>query len=151
MYTFIFIAPLWNQPFSEIHLAKLAAHIDDWRAISPLLGLTAADDSAILGEAPHSVPTQRAAMLRRWKQIQGKKATYGRLYQVFEQCKRADLVEKVKQLVADLPKESKLTKLAWQLTMLLTIIIGFYYFAIFFFFSPKQNFLITKIRNRHVV
>ena len=79
----------------------IAVHIDDWRAISPFLGLTAADEIAILGEAPHSVPAQRAAMLRRWKQIKLEKATYERLCQVFKQCRRADLVEKVQKLSAE--------------------------------------------------
>ena len=55
----------------------------------------------ILGEAPHSILTQRTAMLRRWKQIKLEKATYERLCQVFKQCRRADLVEKVQKLSAE--------------------------------------------------
>ena len=86
----------------------IAAHIDDWRAISPFLGLTAADESAILGEAPHSVPTQRVAMLRKWKQILGKRATYEKLCQLFGLCRRTDLVEIVQQLVTRSSEESEL-------------------------------------------
>ena len=107
---FIFTAPsVWNQPLSEPHLATIAAHIDDWRAISPFLELTAADESAILGEAPHSVPTQKVAMLRRWKQRRGVKATYEQVCHVFGQCERADLVEIVQQLVAGSSEMSELT------------------------------------------
>ena len=100
-----------NHPLSEVHFARIADHIDDWRAISPFLGLTAADESAILGEAPHSVPTQRVAMLRRWKQLLGKRATYEQLRQVFEQCRRTDLVEIVQQLVSS--EESELINVAY--------------------------------------
>ena len=48
-------------------------------------------------------------MLRRWKQKQGVKATYKQLREMFEECKRADLVEVVKQLVAGLSEESEAT------------------------------------------
>ena len=65
--------------------------------------------SAILGKATHSVPTQRMAMLRKWQQKQGEKATYKQLREVFEQCERADLVKVVKQLVDGLSEESEPT------------------------------------------
>ena len=48
-------------------------------------------------------------MLRRWRQKQGEKATYKQLREVFEKCKRADLVVVVKQLVAGLSEESEAT------------------------------------------
>ena len=49
--------------------------------------------------APHSVPAQKIAMLRKWNQILGTKATYKQLYQVFEQRGRADLMGAVKGLL----------------------------------------------------
>ena len=107
-----FTDPLWNQPISdEAHLARIAARIDDWQEISSFLKLTTADESAILGKATHSVPTQRMAMLRKWQQKQGEKATYKQLREVFEQCERADLVKVVKQLVDGLSEESEPTAL----------------------------------------
>ena len=57
----------WNQPCSEEHLAEIAMLITDWRAVSPFLGLTEADEIAIL-ESTHSVPARKMAMLRKWKQ-----------------------------------------------------------------------------------
>ena len=86
----------------------IAAEIADWKELSALLELSEADERVILGEDPHSVPAQKVAMLRKWKQRCGVKATYGKLCHVFEQCERADLVEKVQQLVST--EESKLTK-----------------------------------------
>ena len=79
-------------------LVKIASRVNDWRAIAPSLGLSSADETAILGEAPHSVPTQRMAMLRKWRQKLGRAATYKRLCQAFEDCERTDLVELVQQL-----------------------------------------------------
>ena len=70
----------FKQPCSEEHLAKIATWITDWRAVSPFLGLSEADEIAIL-ESTHSVPARRMAMLRKWKQKRGKKATYMRLCQ----------------------------------------------------------------------
>ena len=91
----------WNQPCSEAHLAVIADSISDWRAVSPFLGLTEAEESAILGSNPHSVPAQRIAMLRKWKQKRGAKATYKRLCRPFITSKRTDLVDMVKQLLTE--------------------------------------------------
>ena len=91
----------WNQPCSENHLAIISNAIADWRAVSPFLGLTEAEEIAILGSNPHSVPAQKIAMLRKWKQKHGAEATYKRLCRVFDGCQRADLVDKVKQLIAE--------------------------------------------------
>ena len=89
----------WNEPFSERHLAHISNSITDWKAVSPFLGLTEAEENAILGSNPHSVPSQRIAMLRKWKQNLGAKATYRRLCRAFVDCKRADLVDNVKQVL----------------------------------------------------
>ena len=89
----------WNQQCSEEHLAKIAMLITEWRAVSPFLGLTEAEEIAILGSNPHSVPAQKIAMLRKWKQKRGAKATYKRLCRVFRDCGSLDLEEKVTELL----------------------------------------------------
>ena len=89
----------WNQPCSEDHLAKIAMLIADWRAVSPFLGLTEADEIAILGCNPHSVLAQKIGMLRKWKLKRGAKATYKRLCRVFRDCGLRDLEEKVTELL----------------------------------------------------
>ena len=43
---------------------------------STFLGLTEAEEMAILGTNPHSVSAQKIAMLRKWKQKKGSAATY---------------------------------------------------------------------------
>ena len=93
-------AATWNQPCSDGHLSKIAKSISDWRAVSPFLGLTEAEESEIL-ESTHSIPARKMAMLRKWKQKRGVKATYKGLCRVFGDCERADLVDEVKQLLAE--------------------------------------------------
>ena len=88
-----------DSPCSDAHLIRIASSINDWRAIAPSLGLLPPDETAILGEAPFSVPTQRMAMMRRWRQKLGRRATYAVLCQAFENCERTDLVDLVEQLV----------------------------------------------------
>ena len=91
-----------NQLCTDRHLALISKCIANWREISPFFGLTEAEESAILGSSPHSEPAQRIAMLRKWKQKEGEKATYKRLCQIFRvDCERADLVDKVEQLLTE--------------------------------------------------
>ena len=97
----------WNKPCTESHLASISEKIADWRAVSPHLGLTEAEEREILESIPHSVSAQKIAMLRKWKEKQGGKGTYRRLCRVFEtECKRADLVYLVKQLLAETSSSS---------------------------------------------
>ena len=91
----------WNQQCSEEHLAEIADSITDWRAVSPYLGLSDADESAILGSSPHSVAAQKIAMLRKWKHKRGTKATYKRLCRIFGKCGLRDLREKVTELLLE--------------------------------------------------
>ena len=85
-------------PCSEEHLAKIATWITDWRAVSPFLGLSEADEIAIL-ESTHSVPARKMAMLRKWKQKRGTKATYKRLCQALRDCGFCDLEAKIIELL----------------------------------------------------
>ena len=90
----------WNKPCSDEHLAEISLLIADWRAVSPFLGLTEAEEIAIL-ESTHSVPARKMAMLRKWKQKKGRAATYDRLSRVFRKCQLLDLEEQMKQILED--------------------------------------------------
>ena len=89
-----------NQECSSQHFAKISKLIVDWREIAPFLELTEAEEIVIRDSTPYSVPAQKMAMLRKWKQKLGTKATYKRLCQAFEDCEKGNLVELVKQLAA---------------------------------------------------
>ena len=66
--------------------------------MAPVLGLTQAEELNIITFAPYSLPAQRIAMLRMWRQRQGPEATFSRLSDAFRRCGRLDLVERVSQL-----------------------------------------------------
>ena len=89
----------WNHQCSQQHLAEIADSISDWRAVSPYLGLSEVEEDAILGASPHSVPAQKIAMLRKWKQKEGAKATYKRLCRVFRKRGSRVLQEKITELL----------------------------------------------------
>ena len=86
---------------SEQHLAEIPLSIVQWKEVSPFLGLTQAEEIEIIGSAPHSVRSQKIAMLRLWKQKQGTKAKYKRLCRAFRRCGKLDLEEKVIELLAE--------------------------------------------------
>ena len=92
---------IFEQKCSDEHLAELAVWIAEWKEISPLLGVTPAEEREILGSAPHSVRSQKMAMLRLWKQKKGSKATYKRLCRAFRKCGFFDLEEKVRELLTE--------------------------------------------------
>lgn len=91
---------VFKQRCSEEHLAEIAQHITDWRAVSPFLGLTEAEEIAIL-ESTHSVPTRKIAMLRKWNEKRGLKATYKRLCKTFRKCGSQNLVDRVIELLTE--------------------------------------------------
>ena len=87
-----------TRPCTDEHLAEIANSVPDWRAVSPFLGLTEAEEIAIL-ESTHSVPARRMAMLRKWKRKQGPQATYKRLCQAFQKCGSRDLEQKIIEIL----------------------------------------------------
>ena len=89
----------WDQPCSDVHFFEISQLINDWREIAPVLGLTQAEELNIITFAPYSLPVQKIAMLRTWRQRHGPAATYSRLADAFGQCGRQDLVECVSVLV----------------------------------------------------
>ena len=91
----------WYKPCSEEHLAEIAVSVTEWREISPFLGITEAEEHEILGSTPHSVRSQKIAMLRLWKKKKGRAATYEQLSRVFRKCERLDLEEMLKQILED--------------------------------------------------
>ena len=87
----------WDEQWSEQHLYQISQHITDWKEIAPALGLTETDEENIAGQA--SVPAQRIAMLRTWKQKNGAASTYRKLADVLSMCGRQNLVDEIGKLV----------------------------------------------------
>ena len=88
-----------NQPCADEHLLKIALSIDDWRSIAPFLGLENTSVKSIVCENPESLRAQTTAMLRKWSEQCGRKATYRKLAKVFWKLQRSDLVAKLAELL----------------------------------------------------
>ncbi len=79
-------------------LCEIAQSVTNWKAIAPFLGLLKAEIEAIEVNE-RKVETQRMAMLDKWKEKLGRKATYWKLAKVFRKVKRADLVDVIRHLL----------------------------------------------------
>ena len=87
-----------DQPCRDDHLSEIALSVTKWKSIAPYLGLTEAEEENIEKDCGEN-ETQKIGMLRKWKKKFGKRATYRKLGQVFCKLGRADLVEKVRELL----------------------------------------------------
>ena len=88
-----------NQPCSDEHLLDIALSISNWRSIAPFLGLDEVLVDAIETKNPKDLLAQTIAMLRRWREQCGKKATYRKMAKVFWKLQRSDLVAKLTELL----------------------------------------------------
>ena len=87
-----------QQLCKDRHLQKLALSLPDWRGVAPFLGLSEAEENMI--EEEHSPALgRRIAVLRKWRQKHGKKATYERLAKVFWDMGNAALADDVAKLL----------------------------------------------------
>ena len=101
----------WNQPCSNDHLLIISKHIADWTEIAPCLDLEETDEVDI--KQSGNPPAQRRGMLRTWRQIHGKSATYKKLADALKIVKRQDLVDKIEELISG----------GWALIIIITLII----------------------------
>lgn len=86
-----------NRPCSEAHANEISLHIVNWESLSPFLGLKETDEEDIRHSGNRAA--QRIALLRRWRQTWGFKATYLRLAEAFAQIGNRELVERLCKLV----------------------------------------------------
>ena len=84
-----------SQPCKDHHLSEVALHIAEWRCIAPFLRLTEVDDKEIRTICPQDLIVQNTAMLRRWREKRGHKATYQELAKVFWKLGKLSLVKEV--------------------------------------------------------
>ena len=86
---------------SEEHIAEIARQMKTWELYMPdLLGEDAeAEEEEIKHDHKNNYGLQKLEALRRWKGKFGSSATYRRLIVMFCKVKKAELAEKVKQLL----------------------------------------------------
>ena len=83
------------QPCKDVHLARIALTITQWHSIAPFLKLTPTDERAIEERYRGDLVSQNIAMLRKWREGRGRRATYMRLAKVFYDLGKLSLVEVV--------------------------------------------------------
>ena len=82
-----------DRPCEDRHLCDIALSIKEWRSIAPYLRLSVVDEKVIRTRYPEELIAQNTAMLRRWREKRGKKATYRKLAEVFWKIGKLNLVE----------------------------------------------------------
>ena len=90
-----------DQQCKEHYLMKIAKTIPQWQNIAPFLELTDVEEAEIKASYPDSLFRQSLAMLKKWKEKQGHKATYKRLVEVFEDAENIVLVEEVYKILKE--------------------------------------------------
>ena len=69
-----------------------------WRELAPFLGLSRAEENDIVDEYTGCPNLQKREALGKWKEKNGRKATYQNLIKIFHEEGRADLADKVEEL-----------------------------------------------------
>ncbi len=64
-----------GRPCKDVHLCEISLSVTNWRAIAPFLGLSKVVEEQIEKDEGKT-DTQKIAMLRRWREKFGRKATY---------------------------------------------------------------------------
>lgn len=86
-------------------LRKLAQSVPDWKDVAAFLGLNEVDEKTIEEENKTSL-RRRIAVLRKWREKRGKKATYQRLAKAFFEMGNAALTEDVGKVLTQNESDS---------------------------------------------
>ena len=85
---------------SDENVATIARdHLTDWESLRPYLGLTRQQQIEIRNSYP-SYGKQKHECLEQWKELKGKKATYGELIKAAEKANNQQLADSVRDLLS---------------------------------------------------
>ena len=87
-----------QQLCKDKHLRKIALCLPDWRDAAPFLGLSEVEEN-IIEDEQKTVLRRRVAVLRKWRQKCGKKATYERLTKTFWEMGNVALADEVTKVL----------------------------------------------------
>ena len=88
-----------DSPISDIHICDIASHITDWQELAPYLDLSEVEEKDIADCYPNRPNLQRREALRKWKEINGIRASYRRLICVLCSQSRANTAQTLKELL----------------------------------------------------
>jgi hypothetical protein len=83
---------------SDIHIAQLAKSVTEWQELAPFLGLSRAEIKEIVAEYRGGLKLQTREALGKWKEKNGREATYQNLVKIFHKQDRIDLADIVEDL-----------------------------------------------------
>ena len=98
---------LLDTPVSNIHLLGIASHITEWQELAPYLDLSEVEEKDIVDMYPNRPMLQRHQALRKWKECNGKKATYRKLIDVLRSQGRVNTAQTLKRLLASSTTKKK--------------------------------------------
>ena len=98
-----------NDGISEDHLLKISMFLTSWRTVAPFLKIERNDLEAIEQEKDEQV--KRLRVLQKWKGIFGFKATYRELVEVLLSLAKADVAEKVCDLLKGMCHTNPVTQI----------------------------------------
>ena len=87
-------------PCRPEHRNAIALCITHWKELAPFIDLSCTDEEEI-DDPNRSVKEKNIALLRKWNQKRGKKATYLHLIKGFAIVERRDLIEKLCDIFTD--------------------------------------------------
>ena len=99
---------LRNCSVSDIHLVKVAEELKKWEDLAPFLKLSPPEEEEIKNDFKGDYKSQKRESLRKWKEKNGSRATYGGLVIAMCCANLIDTAEKVKKIVLELEKTNEL-------------------------------------------
>ena len=90
----------WTSKCQEYHLRLISEEIVSWEILVPFLGLNDIHRNAILKDYPHHYTEQRYQLLLKWKQLNGKEATFENLFRCISESRNELLKSTIKSMVS---------------------------------------------------
>ena len=97
-----------NDPQSTLFLELISQHIidSDWEELASWFSLTEAEQLAIKGDHSAQYKVQKRAMLWRWIEKNGNKATFRKMREIFLLANNVNLADKLKEILQDVHSQS---------------------------------------------
>lgn len=86
---------------SDIHISAICSHINEWRELAPHLDLSRVDENDIAERFPNRPKLQRREALYKWREVNGKKATYRKLIHILCSHGRVATAEHLKEILVN--------------------------------------------------
>ena len=95
-----------SDPQSTLSLELISQHIVDWKVLAPYFSLTEADQMAIKCNLTAQYKVQKHAMLCRWIENNGNKATFRKIKEIFLRANNVYLADKLEEILQDVHSRS---------------------------------------------